>query len=246
MTRRRSRLTGRRAFTLLELLIATAVGAVVLLVINATFFSALRLHTATHDRIDQDLELQRALAIIRRDLTGIMLPANPNSTTTSLRGQLSTESFSSSTGELVDGERISPDITTSSGRIDGWNAFADVQLVAYYLQPDATGRNTKTLVRAVTRNLLPVQDYEATAEKLLPGVLTASMSFYDGYDWIETWDSATTSTLPSAIKLTLVIAPKSTSGLNTFNPAPVELIVPVLVMTSQSAQDAAAAAAAAP
>ena len=36
----------RRGFTLLELIIATAVGAVVLVVIQTTFFSALRLHNA--------------------------------------------------------------------------------------------------------------------------------------------------------------------------------------------------------
>ena len=43
---------GRRAFTLLELLVATAVGAVVLIVVQTTFFSALRLHNTTHTRID--------------------------------------------------------------------------------------------------------------------------------------------------------------------------------------------------
>ena len=40
-----------RGFTLLELIIATAVGAVVLVVIQTTFFSALRLHNTTHARL---------------------------------------------------------------------------------------------------------------------------------------------------------------------------------------------------
>ena len=38
-------------FTLLELLIATMVGAVVLLVINATYFGALRLHNTTNANV---------------------------------------------------------------------------------------------------------------------------------------------------------------------------------------------------
>ena len=38
--RQPSTLRSRRAFTLLELLVATAVGAIVLLVINGTFFGA--------------------------------------------------------------------------------------------------------------------------------------------------------------------------------------------------------------
>jgi hypothetical protein len=46
------------------------VGAVVLIVIQTTFFSALRLHKTTHERIDEDLVVQRTLGIIRRDTAG--------------------------------------------------------------------------------------------------------------------------------------------------------------------------------
>ena len=48
MKRRRPSLRSTRGFTLLELLIATAVSAIVLLAINTTFFGALRLHNTTH------------------------------------------------------------------------------------------------------------------------------------------------------------------------------------------------------
>ena len=64
----------RRGFTLLELIIATAVGAVVLVVIQTTFFSALRLHNTTHARLAEDQSVQRAAGIIRRDLAGLVLP----------------------------------------------------------------------------------------------------------------------------------------------------------------------------
>ena len=59
----RARRHGEGAFTLLELLLATAIGAIVLLVINATFFGALRLHNATHDKIGDGLAIQRTLGI---------------------------------------------------------------------------------------------------------------------------------------------------------------------------------------
>ena len=104
------------AFTLLELLVATAVSATVLLVINATFFSALRLHNTTHERIDRDLVLQRTLGIVRKDFAGIMLPGG------TLAGQLQTTTFSSTTMDSA-GERIGPDIYTNSARIDGWTSF---------------------------------------------------------------------------------------------------------------------------
>ena len=68
----------RNGFTLLELIIATAVGAVVLVVIQTTFFGALRLHNTTHARIAEDQALQRAVGFIRRDLAGVVLPGGTN------------------------------------------------------------------------------------------------------------------------------------------------------------------------
>jgi type II secretion system protein J len=226
-------------FTLLELLVATAIAAIVLLVINATFFSALRLHNTTHEKIDTDLELQRTLGIIRRDLAGIVLPGNPQATNV-LFGQLTTETFTSTSMDTSGGERVSPDLYTTSGRIDGWNSFSDVQMVSYFLTP-ATDGPTKNLVRLVTRNLLPVQDMVGDEQTLLTGIQSATISFYDGTDWTDTWDSPTTSMLPTAIKFSILMAPK-TADTSSLTLSPVDLVVPVLATTTASAQAAAAAA----
>lgn len=238
----RSRLAGRagrRAFTLLELLLATAVGAIVLLVVNATFFGALRLHNATHERIGDDLAVQRALGIVRKDLAGIMLPANPQATTNNFSGQLSTET--SSTNDLDNNsERISPDIYTNSGRIDGWTPFADVQMVSYYLTAAADGRPAKDLVRVLTRNLLPAAEPTTENQTLLTGVNAAGMSYFDGENWQDTWDSTTTLSLPTAIKFSVVLAPRA-GATSRNDPVPVELIVPVLLKTSTTLQQEAAA-----
>lgn len=222
-----------RGFTLLELLVATAVSATVLLVINATFFSALRLHNTTHERIDRDLVLQRTLGIVRKDFAGVMLPGG------TLAGQLQTTTFSSTTMDSA-GERIGPDIYTNSARIDGWTSFSEVQMVAYYLSPAADGGPTKDLVRVVTRNLLPVQEPTTQEQVLLPGIVTATISFYDGSDWIDDWDSTVSNTLPRAIKLSMVLSP---SGESLRASDPIELIVPVLVKTRTTVQEEAAAAA---
>jgi type II secretion system protein J len=224
--------SGSRAFTLLELLIATAVGAVVLLVIQTTYFGALRLHNTTHDRIEQDLTMQRALAIVRRDFAGLLLPGG------TLSGQFQTDNFSSVGGE-THGERIGPDMFTSSGRIDGYNPFSEVQRVAFYLAQGSTAeganRDAKNFVRVITRNLLPVQEADSGEEQvLLEGVLSASITFYDGTAWTDTWDSEATSTLPRALKLSLVMAPPSGSQSAS---APIELVVPVLVRTTTSERE---------
>jgi type II secretion system protein J len=234
---------GEGGFTLLELLLATAIGSIVLLVINATFFSALHLHNATHDKIDTDLMLQRTLAIVRRDLAGIMVPANPQATTNTFSGQLTSDATSTN---ALDGtsERITPDIYTNSGKIDGWTPFADVQMVTYYLSPSTDGAPTKNLVRALSRNLLPAAEPVTEDQTLLTGVISAAISYYDGESWLDYWDSITTTSLPSAIKFNLVLAPRERDSSSRGDPAPIELIVPVLVKTTATLQQEAAAEAA--
>lgn len=216
----------QRGFTLLELIIATAVGAVVLVVIQTTFFSALRLHNTTHARIAEDQSLQRAVGIIRRDLAGVVLPGGTN-------GMAKDLSTTAQTLVLADnlGERLTPDIYTSSGRIDGWTPFGDLQAVAYFLAPAEQGGRGRNLVRAVTRNLLPVQEAVPEGQVILGDVDTAVLSFYDGNGWIETWDSAESQTLPTAFRFTIArVPPGGAQG----NLAPIEIVVPVMVRTTTS------------
>lgn len=241
MKTRVHRRNARRGFTLLELLLATAVGAIVLLVINSTFFASLRLHNTTHEKIDDDLVIQRTLNIVRKDLAGIMIPANPQATTYTLSGQLQTESTTMNALDNTS-ERVTPDIYTSSGKIDGWTPFADVQMVSYYLTPATDGTATKSLVRVVSRNMLSAANETVVEEQtLLHGVLSAGIAYYDGVDWIDYWDSATSTSLPTAIKFAFAMAPRD--GNMRSDPAPIELVVPVLVKTTTTAQAEATEAA---
>ncbi len=232
----------RAAFTLLELIIATAIGAVVLLVIQTTFFGALRLHNTTHARIEQDRVLERALGFIRRDFAGVLLPGG------TLSGEFQTSEFSSlTTGSY--GERITPDLFTSSARIDGWSPFSEAQMVAYYLADgDTTGTvaasgtlavpaGSKTLVRVVTRNLLPVQENAPDEVPLLPGVASAAVFYHDGTGWTDFWDSATSSTLPRAVKFSLQMAAVGAGD----PPAPIEIVIPITATTTTTQTETAEA-----
>jgi type II secretion system protein J len=235
MRRRRPISRTRRGFTLLELLIATVVGGIVLLVVQTAFFGALRLHDTTHARHADDLALDRALGLIRRDLAGLMLPGNV------LAGHLQTTTFSSSVTDAF-GERVSPDFYTNSGRIDGWNAFADVQRVAYFLaDPADRDRPGKDLVRVVNRNLLPVQEEPGDPQTILTGVAEASVEFFDGVGWTAEWDSEVSESLPTALKFRFVLADANVRA----GSAPYEVIVPVLVTTGATAAAQAAEASAA-
>ena len=215
-----------RGFTLLELIIATAVGAVVLVVIQTTFFSALRLHNTTHARLAEDQAVQRAVGIIRRDLAGLVLPGGANGMAREL----------SSAGEALTpadslGERVTPDLYTSSGRIDGWTPFGDLQSVAYFLAPSEPGGRGRNLIRAVTRNLLPVQEAVPEDQVILTEVDGATLSYFDGTAWTDAWESADTQTLPVAFRFS--IARLSPAGAQAAS-APVDIVVPVMVRTTTS------------
>src|SRR5437879_6245089 len=63
------------AFTLMEMLLALAVSAIVVAAIGGVFYSALRLRERTAAAVDQAAPLRQALAVIRRDLQGVLPPS---------------------------------------------------------------------------------------------------------------------------------------------------------------------------
>jgi type II secretion system protein J len=215
-----------RGFTLIEILLAMTVAAILLVAIQSVFFGALRLRDTTTNRIEEDLVVQRTLSIVRKDLAGIVVPGSV------LLGEFQSVPASELTKDTTQGDRISPDIYTTTGKIDGWNPFSEVQLVSYYLRNEDGGNGSKSLVRVVTRNLLPVQEVAQDEQVLMGDIAEAYLEFYDGTTWTDTWDSTTTSTLPTAIRF--VLQKTVPQGQNKSNSAPYELIVPVLVATAAS------------
>jgi type II secretion system protein J len=255
MTAPRHILHSSGGFTLIEIVLATAVSAIVLLAIQTVFFGALRLSTTTQNRTDRELEVHRALDLVQRDLAGLMVPS-----ATLLTGMLQTNA-DATTATSASGERVSPDFYTTSGKIDGWNPFSEAQAVAYYLAPATDGSNAKNLVRTVTRNLLPVQntttDDDDDSRVVLTGVTSAVFEFYDGTAWTDYWDSTTSNTttvststttttsaagaaaLPTAIRFSVGLV---ASDGNQTNQAPIEIVVPVFVMSATAASAASTAA----
>jgi prepilin-type N-terminal cleavage/methylation domain-containing protein len=70
---RRRRIT-HHAFTLMEIMLALAVSAIVLVGIGGVFYSAVRLRERTMAMIDESVPLQQAFNFIRHDLQGALPP----------------------------------------------------------------------------------------------------------------------------------------------------------------------------
>ena len=62
------------ALTILSVLIAVAIFAIVLAAINTVFYSALRLRNRSAAAFDEALPVQQAVAIIKRDLAAKIRP----------------------------------------------------------------------------------------------------------------------------------------------------------------------------
>ncbi len=233
MNRHRHGCRRARAFTLIEVLIAIAAFAIILSTIGGVFYTGLRLRNKAAAATEKSLPLQQALAVIKRDLAGIVPPG------TNLFGQLQSTPTASS---LQNGQQnpalnmgsastqISPDFYTLTGYLDDSTPWPQLQKVSYRLAESENRNAGKNLIRAVTRNLLPVLTEDTPAEQLLlSGVSDVMFFYFDGTEWIDTWDSTTAQpSLPHAIKVQLQLAADE-SG-QTF--PPVELVVPVMVEAS--------------
>jgi general secretion pathway protein J len=180
----------RCAFTLLEVLIAIAVFAIVLAAINTVFYSALRLRNRTMATLDETAPIDHALAVIRRDLANTVAPSGTNY-------PLQTTILSQSQfGQLT------PDLYTATGEIDGMVPWGDVQKISYGLVPSADG-TSRDLIRLVSHNLLATTTETPEQQWLLGGVRNIALHYFDGTQWADVWDTTTQSNLPTAIKVDL-------------------------------------------
>jgi type II secretion system protein J len=224
------------AFTLMELLIGVSAFAIVLAALNGVFYAALRLRNKTTESLDQTLPLEQALATIKQDLANLLPPGT-------LAGQLQTTPTTglSAMGLLPGAQATSPAFYTATGVIDETSPWAEVQRVTYFLAEPTNHTRGLDLVRAVTRNLLAPIEEPPLYQRLAAGIDSLSFLFYDGADWIDSWDSTTADPkLPLAIKVQIGLTPQPTDRLR---PLPIELVVPLEVQagTNQTAQAQGAA-----
>lgn len=218
----------------MELLLAVAVFAIVLAALNTVYFAALRLRNRTQDGFDAALPVEQAVMTIKRDLAALRPPGSGR-----LAGQFQTTTTTNNNNALESvGVRLCPDLYTSSGLIDEWTPFSEVQRVAYFLAMPTNQSAGRDLIRAVSRNLLPVTTDEVERQFVLEGVQNALFQYYDGSVWQDVWDSTTSSNLPFAVRVQItMVPPDDTTDAQALSRAPIEIVVPIKtdVLTNQIA-----------
>ena len=186
----------RRGFSLLELILALGMIAI----LAATLYSAMWWATRAKRSTMREMELTRSgviaadlvrqdfesvpppSGILAREFVGLHVPGDAG-------GDADAVEFSSIGRDAQDLE--SP---MSEG----------VRRVEYALRTDI---QPPALVRRVTRNLLATSEAQVEEEILCRNVRSFSLRYFDGTTWQETWDSTTLdNNLPTAVAITLELA----------------------------------------
>jgi type II secretion system protein J len=217
------------AFTLIEMVLAIGVAAMVLIAVNTALFASLRLRDATQNVVDAAAPLDQAVTYIRRDLQCLVTPTN--GTTKVLSGSFRAGNINSPGVS----EPVAIEMFTATGALSVNTPWADIQRVTYELKQPAT-RDTvgRDLYRSVARNLLSFTTPDVQDQFLLSGVQDIKFSCFDGAQWQEVWDTtgltSAYTNLPVAVRVDIQMA-----GQGSANTQPIELVVPIVVQARTNA-----------
>jgi general secretion pathway protein J len=213
-----SRPTCSPGFTLLEVMLALAVSAIVLAAIGGVFYSAIRLRERTTAALDAVAPLHLALDLLRRDLRG----------TVASGGEMAGE-FTSPAGGGALAQNSSIRFRTSTGTLKEDAPWADIQEVTYELRPSAQrGRSPgQDLFRSVNRNVLSSMGQDLDDQWLMGNIASLEFACYDGASWRDSWDTSSSNTnLPSAIRVRIQLADSASAVAR--NPEPYEMVIPLV------------------
>jgi len=210
----------QRAFTLIEMILAIGIAALVLIAVNTVFFTALHLRNDTADMVDAASPVDAMVTFMKRDLECVVTPTN--GTTKILSGGFRAGDNLSSAGVS---DPVAVEMFTASGAMSDNAPWADIQRVTYELKtPTVASAVGRDLYRSVTRNLLAMSTPDVTEQLMLSGVQSVKFSCYDGTQWDDTWDTtnptATYTNLPLAVRVDILMAGRS-------DLQPIEIVVPI-------------------
>jgi general secretion pathway protein J len=214
-------------FTLVEVILAMAICAIVLVAINAVFATAVRLRDRTSAGVDEMLPIDRTLEVVRRDLKGTVGPRGY------LAGDFKCGAQAMGTSMGLSGEAggAGLDFVTATGQISDRSPWGDLQEVVYELKaPTDKNQTGMDLVRCVNPNLLATATQAADIQPLMSHVETADFDCYDGSQWRNTWDTSSGDTnLPVAVRIRIRLV--ANPGEDASRKAPLEIMVPLTTVT---------------
>ena len=184
----------RSAFTLLEIVIAMFIAAILLGTLYSGMYVANRARRSAAAAVDPARAASVAAEMMTQDLQGVLPP------TGTLRGQFLGTRLPGPTGnaDSVEFYCMGQDPVEPGGEAPLSEGIRKVVLV---LRTDVT---PPMLVRQVTRNLLAPTAPVPEEEVICRNVRSFTIQYFDGFSWLADWDSTMTdNVLPAAIAIRL-------------------------------------------
>ena len=203
-----------RAFTLIELIMALAVCAILLAAIYGVFSRAIHLRNNATQRTRDVRVRAHAAAMLRNDLRNALVSGGVLAATL--------EGSAESHGTGFPGYLKFTATTAKDTEDEIWG---DVQEVEYYIARDSEVADQKVgvLVRTINHDILNTTQQTPPEERVLAGVESMDVSFYSGTEWKTSWEVTTDSkTLPEAVRVTI----QPVADADGIKPAAIEVLVP--------------------
>lgn len=188
-----------RGFTLLELILAMTITCMLAVTLYATLRTAFRAQASASNSIESLRSGQIAMQLIGKDLTNALPP------TGILAGAFYGIPKGSSGSEMSDTIEF---YAICSGVDDDNDPTRGDGIWQIDLTIDNGPDGTPCLVRRIQRNLTASEIPDPEEEVLCRNVTSLTCLYYDGTQWIDSWDStAEQDTLPLAVQVTLELSP---------------------------------------
>lgn len=185
-----------RGFTLLEVMVALAVGSLVLLAVTTTLFSLNRAHQQVSDRMEQQRSLRNSVDLLRRELSAAIFRPNDKL----LRFQVQDRDFYGKPASTMQ-------LATLSAPLD--SATSDQQIVLY----QAEEQQERIRLTRASRDYFQADTPKPNQYPLLDGLDGFLVECYDGSKWVKTWDTELNRSLPKQVRITITLpdSPKPVS-----------------------------------
>jgi prepilin-type N-terminal cleavage/methylation domain-containing protein len=218
-----------RGFTLLELLVAMSMMVVVASCLYSTLYTAFNSRRIGLVAIEPDSAALNVIELMKQDFVGAVGPVghltgsfvatplqfgedNADDVvfyTTSISGSSTASSLAtSSAASSLSATNTNGTTSISSNNTNTTPLVGGVAKVEFALVDNERQANYR-LVRRVTTNLLSPKDLVPEEQVLCRSVKSLSFRFYDGNDWVDSWDSTSdtdANSLPLAVEITIAIS----------------------------------------
>jgi len=182
----------RRGFTLLEMLVATAMVAILAGSLYASLYIAFKARRNLLTAVDAVRKCNQAVELIKADLQSAVVP----------KGNLAGIFVGISGGGVLGTGVDSLSFFSAAADVEPSAGIGDIMKIEYDCEPLEGGQ--MALIRYVTTNLLAPVATEPRQEVICRGVSGFVLRYFDGTTWLDSWDSTVQDNLlPMAVEVTI-------------------------------------------